>query len=355
MSKKSSRKQKIGLHLIFAGFVFLVLLITLVITGLLIYILQKSGLYNAWAGRFTGFRMFLFIAVICQSVGMILSYLFGMIFMAPVNSAIDTMNALASGDFSVRLRFRSFLGDMKMIRGLTDSFNKMAKELENTEMLRNDFINNFSHEFKTPIVSIAGFAALLRKSDCTEEEKNEYLAIIESESKRLSEMATNVLNVSKLQNLEILTGITEYNLSEQIRECVLILEEKWEKKDLDMDLNFREYDIQGNEELLQQVWLNLLDNAVKFSDEKGTIGIVIDEKDGMLDVSVSNTGSTIPEDRIPKLFDKFYQADESHAREGNGVGLAIVKRITDLHKGSIRVSSNDGFTVFTVSLPAVQK
>jgi signal transduction histidine kinase len=218
-------------------------------------------------------------------------------------------------------------------------------------MLRSDFINNFSHEFKTPIVSIAGFTKLLRKGNLSQPQKEEYLAIIETESLRLSQMATNVLNLTKVENQTILTDVTEYNLSEQIRSCILLLSEKWEEKEIDYVLDFREYSIHANEELLKQVWINLLGNAVKFSPHGGTIEVRITEQPDTMTVSVMNTGSTIAPEQQAKIFRKFYQADESHAAEGNGIGLAIVKRVVELHEGTVSVASGNGRTTFTVVLP----
>lgn len=179
----------------------------------------------------------------------------------------------------------------------------------------------------------------------------EYLDIIEEESMRLSYMATNVLNLTKVENQSILSDVSAYNLSEQIRSCVLLLESKWEKKDLVFCLEFEEHTITANEELLKQVWINLIDNAVKFSPEKGRIKIQIGEEDASLKVSVSNTGSEIPAEKREKIFSKFYQAEESHAAEGNGIGLAIVKHIVHLHKGSVTAASGTGVTTFTVLLP----
>ena len=238
------------------------------------------------------------------------------------------------------------------MKELADSFNKMAEELENTEMLRSEFINNFSHEFKTPIVSIAGFAKLLKRGDLTEEQREEYLDIIEEESLRLSRMATNVLNLTRVENQAILTNVTEFNLSEQLRGCVLLLERKWEKKGLSFQLEFGEYMISANEELLREVWINLLDNAIKFSPDGAVIEVEIREYDGTIWVSVANMGSVIPEESIEKIFHKFYQVDESHSLEGSGVGLAIVKRVLTLYQGSISVRSGEGRTVFTAELPA---
>ena len=218
-------------------------------------------------------------------------------------------------------------------------------------MLRSDFINNFSHEFKTPIVSIAGFAKLLRRGNLPEEARNEYLAIIEEESMRLSQLATNVLNLTKVENQVILTDADNFNLSEQIRNCFLMLETKWGKKNIDPLLPEDEFTIYGNEEMLKQVWINLLDNAIKFSEQNKPVEVTIRQNEDKTEVSVSNYGEPIPMKSIDRIFNKFYQADQSHATEGNGVGLAVVKKIVELHAGEIRVDHVDGKIVFTIILP----
>ena len=228
----------------------------------------------------------------------------------------------------------------------------MAEDLENTEMLRSDFINNFSHEFKTPIVSISGFAKLLKHGDLTEEQKAEYIGIIAEESSRLASMATNVLNLTKVENQTILTGQTTFNLSEQIRGCILLLESKWSAKNIEFHIDFDEYDVYANEEMLKQVWINLIDNAVKFSPDYGIVSVGISENNGLITVSVTNSGTDIPTESIDRIFNKFYQADESHSSEGNGIGLAIVKQAVKLHGGTVAADSRKGRTTFTVMLPA---
>jgi signal transduction histidine kinase len=284
-------------------------------------------------------------------IGTVLASTMGMLPLKPVNKIINTLNRLAGGDYRARLNFNGPLGRNRTIREITDSFNAMAAELENTEMLRSDFINNFSHEFKTPIVSIAGFAKLLKRGNLSEEERLEYLDIIERESLRLSDMATNVLNMTKVENRRILTDVTTFNLSEQLRNCVLLLEEKWTKKDLNWDIDLDEHMISGNEELLREVWVNLLDNAIKFSPAGETVTITVQEEQEQTQVSVTNRGSEIDPARMDRIFQKFYQGDPSHTAEGNGIGLAIVKRVTELHGGSVRAASRDGSTCFTVTLP----
>ena len=172
---------------------------------------------------------------------------------------------------------------------------------------------------------------------------------------RLSYMATNILNMTKVENQEILTDVTNFNLSEQIRFAVLLMEEQWTKKNIELQLDFDEHEIEANEELLKQVWINLVDNAVKFAPRCATVAMDICATAESFIVSISNTGQDIPPEKQKKLFNKFYQADESHAQEGNGIGLAVVKKIVDLHNGWISVKSEGGMTVFTVELPKKPK
>ena len=167
---------------------------------------------------------------------------------------------------------------------------------------------------------------------------------------RLANMATNVLNLTKVENQTILTDVSVFNLSEQIRSAVLLLEGSWEKKRLDLKLDFDEYEIEASEELLKQVWINLIDNAVKYSPDGGFLEVGIEEKNDRIDVTVKNPGDISLEAKL-KIWNKFYQADESHSSIGNGIGLAVVKRVVELHGGSIRVESNPSFTKFTVTLP----
>jgi len=182
----------------------------------------------------------------------------------------------------------------------------------------------------------------------------QYLDAIEEESMRLSYMATNVLNMTKVENQTILSDVTRFNLSEQVRDVLLLLENNWTKKNIDLQLDFNEFEIEANEELLKQVWINLIDNAVKFAPRCGTVALDISEAGESIAVTVSNTGKDIDPEKVPKIFNKFYQADESHAGEGNGIGLAIVKRVVDLHGGKVTVKSQNGMTSFTVELPRRQ-
>ena len=351
MKSLEERKQRLSLTLLFAGLVFVFLLVTMLLVAGVIAILMHQGILRIGQTRPVSSSFLWILALTSVAGGTILAATVGRIPLRPVNNMINAMNRLAAGDFKTRLSVSGLLAKFPVVKELTESFNKMASELESTEMLSSDFINNFSHEFKTPIVSIAGFAKLLKKGNLSREEQMEYLDIIESESLRLSVMATNVLNLTKIENQTILTDIEEYNLSEQLRNCVLMLENKWTNKNIDLKLDFEEYTIVANEELMKQVWLNLLDNAVKFCPENGLLEVDIGEVSGGIQVSVRNSGEEIPPESRNRIFLKFYQADESHATEGNGIGLAIVQKVVELHGGSVTVESGNGSTTFSVILP----
>ena len=349
---KQEGRTHFGLISLFIGILFLTGLINSGVTAMVVYLLVRGGIlvFASEVVPDVG-RLMVMSMVFSIPIGLILALTASMFSLKPVRNLIDGMDRLASGDFGTRVNAGSIMRRYPAFVAVTESFNKMAQELERTEMLRSDFVNNFSHEFKTPIVSIAGLAKVLKRGNLTQAQREEYISAIEEESMRLSSMATNVLSLTKVENQTILTDISEYNLSEQIRFCVLLLENKWSRKNIEYQLEFEEYNISASEELMKQVWINLLDNAVKFTPEGHTIQVRIARKERSIVVDVINTGSQIPRESLDKIFYKFYQADESHATQGNGVGLAIVKRIVQLHGGKVCASSENDVTDFTVELP----
>lgn len=352
--KANERKSRLSLTLLLAGIVFLILLAAIALGTLTAYLFVKFASLGGGVEKI-GFLAGLFLmAGVSLVIGFIISILLLKVSLKPINRLVNGLNSLAAGNFETRIEYRGVIGNHPTFNEITKSFNTLASELESTEMLRSDFVNNFSHEFKTPIVSIAGFAKILQSKEVNEEQKKQYLNAIEEESLRLSYMATNVLNMTKLENQSILSDVTRFNLSEQVRSAVLLLERSWDKKKIELILDFDEFLIEANEEMLKQVWINLIDNAIKFAPQYGTVKIDIEQSGELLRVSVCNTGEEIPEESIGKIFNKFYQADESHSSEGNGIGLAIVKKVVDLHSGRIDVKSKNGVTFFNVELPSVQ-
>lgn len=271
-------------------------------------------------------------------------------YLKPIEEIRDATNKMAKGDFSVRVV--EWNGENE-IASLQRSFNRMAQELDNTEMFRSDFINTFSHEFKTPIVSIRGFAKQLNNPDLTEEQRQEYINIIVNESDRLANMSSNVLLLSKFENVEIITDREPFSLDEQIRNVILLLEKKWTAKNLELDIELESVTITNNQEMIQHIWNNLLDNAIKFSPHNGTLSVRCRFTNaGQVIVRISDQGIGMTCDEISHIYDKFYQADTSHVTTGNGLGLSIVRRIVKLTKGHIDVTSTPGDgTTFTVILP----
>ena len=345
------QKKGFSLTLLFALLTFGILAASVAVAAALSYVLTRFDILPIQAERFPeGLQLLIFASVVSVIVGALLSMLAVRIPLRPINWLIDQMNRLADGDFQARVHFKKPISMIPAFLEVEKSFNKMAQELGDTEMLRQDFVNNFSHEFKTPIVSIAGFAKLLQRADLDEQQRTEYIDAIVEESARLSSMATNVLKLTKVENQTILTGVTEYNLSEQLRSAVLLLENDWTAKNIELDMEFPEVNIRANEELMKEVWINLLHNAVKFSPEYGPLQVRILQEEDAVRVTIANSGE-IPVEEQKRIFQKFYQTDRSHFSAGNGVGLSIVKKIVELHRGSVQVESQGGAVIFSVTLP----
>lgn len=333
------------LSLLFAFVVFLILFFTMGLAFIGFELLSHFGVLSGTEFKRIPLMAFCLASVV---IGTILAAAFSRKPLRPMREMMNATDRIADGDYSVRLDIRG----PEDFRTLSEKFNHMAEELGSVELLRTDFINNFSHEFKTPIVSIRGFAKALKWDDLSPEERESYLDIIISESERLSELSANVLYLSKIEKQTILTEKRSFNLSEQIRLVVALLDRKLSEKSLKIIFDSKEYQVTGNEEMMKQVWINLLDNAIKFSPSGACIEISIrDTEDGLLSVSLTDHGSGISQEAQNHIFDKFYQADASHATQGNGLGLAIVKKIVDLHGGRISVHSSSQGSTFEVLLP----
>lgn len=280
--------------------------------------------------------------------GAVLIVLFGKKAVKPIVDLTHATQEVAKGNFDIQVENRS----NDEIGQLTQNFNKMTRELKNIEYLRKDFISNVSHEFKTPIASIQGFAKLLQNGNLSEEEKEEYTDIIVEETARLSNLSSNILKISKLENQEILEQKVKFSLDEQIRKCILLLEHNWSKKNIEFDIDLDRTEYLGDEELLQQVWINLISNSIKFSHDNGKIDISLKNLDSHIEVKVIDYGIGMSKETANRVFEKFYQGDKTHSSEGNGLGLPLVKRILDICGGSITVESElNKQTSFIVNLP----
>lgn len=292
------------------------------------------------------------LVLMCILFAVVFTMGFGGQHIKPVHRVNKAMKQVSKGDFSIRVDDGNCVGE---IRELVQSYNHMAEELSGIEMFRTDFINNFSHEFKTPIVSIRGFAKQLERDDLTDEQRREYTRIIVTESERLANMSANVLLLTKLENQQIITDKTVYALDEQLRSCILLMEKQWSEKNLDLRLDLDELQYEGNEEMMSHIWVNLISNAIKFSPEGGVLEVSCMRVQDFIIVHVRDEGQGMDVATQARIFEKFYQGDSAHATEGNGLGLSLVKRIVDLCQGKITVNSAPGQgTTFSVYLPIEQ-
>ena len=253
---------------------------------------------------------------------------------------------VARGNFNVELFTRS----QDEVGELMRNFNVMTKELRQSEYLKKDFVSTVSHEFKTPITAIEGFAKLLRNKDLTPEQFNEYTEIIIKETKRLGGLSTNLLRLSVLDNSDFSPACALFYMDEQIRSTILLLERAWDEKNISFDITMDEMLYNGNEELLSQVWINILQNAIKFSPQGGVVGVKLTDKSNFVLVEISDNGPGIAPQHHDKIFTRFYKASKQNT-DGNGLGLPIAKRIVELCRGEIGFVTEKGSTTFYVKLP----
>lgn len=278
-------------------------------------------------------------------VGVVMTVVIGNPIVKLMDELERILKEITKGNYKVRLK------DTKYLKEMNRNFNKMISELDSVEILRNDFVNNFSHELKTPLVSIKGYAEELKRGGLTEEEKNKYLDIIINESNRLTSLSTNILNLSKVEQQQILTDLAKVNVGEEVRQVVLIELKKIEKKNISLDLDIDDCYTLANEGMLEQVFINIIENSIKFTEPNGKINIKVYEKNSKVIVKIKDNGKGIERENLNHIFDKFYTTKDRNNNIGNGLGLALAKRIVDLHEGSIEVSSEkDKYTEFTIIL-----
>ena len=257
----------------------------------------------------------------------------------PIKKLCSAMERVADGDFKIRLKTNS---SSREIQELYSGFNLMTRELDSTEILQSDFVSNVSHEFKTPIGAIEGYAMLLQDCDNLTDEQKEYVEKINFNTKRLSSLAGNILLLSKFENQTINTQKSEFSLDEQIRQSIVMLEPDWGKKNIEFDAEMDSVKYTGNESMLRHVWDNLIGNAIKFDPVGGMVKIRLAEENGQIRFTIEDNGPGISPEAQKHIFDKFYQADSSHKEEGNGLGLALVKRILSIDGGEIFAENIDG-------------
>lgn len=341
--EKSNRSWR--LSAMFSLLIFLSLTITVALTGALAMLLFHLGILS---GPNRGVVIFV-VAAVSVLVGTVLSKYAGRHPLSAISAMSEATKEVAKGNFDVAVAEES---PIRELRDMAHNFNRMTKELAGTELLRSDFVENVSHEFKTPLSAIEGYATLLQKPGLSEEKRAEYTGKILYNTRRLSTLTSNILLLSRLENQELDIPRETFCLDEQLREVILSQEEGWAGKDLELEVDLDSADYRGNRDLLAQVWQNLLGNAVKFVPERGLVRVLLRREANRLRVSVVDTGPGMSGEVQRRVFEKFYQGDPSRASQGNGLGLALAKRVVDLHGGEIVVSSKEGKgTTFTVYLP----
>lgn len=342
LPKKENSASMSSIWLYFILIVLAILTVTVVVATTLAKLINDLLDINI---EFTIYAWTLLFSVL---IGGTMSVLIVKIFFTPVIKLSNAMKSVAAGDFGVRVKPDS---SIKEINVMTENFNLMVKELQATEILQSDFVSNVSHEFKTPLAVVEGYATLLRDDSLVQSEREVYLDKILLNTKRLSDLVGNILLLSKVDNQAILSKKTKFRLDEQIRQTVVLLEPKWSAKNILPEVNLEEIVYEGNEQIFQHVWTNLIDNAIKFDGEGGLLKITLKTQANDIVFSVEDSGPGISEAAQSHIYDKFYQADSSHKSEGNGLGLSLVKRILDISGGKIEYANGkNGGGVFTVTI-----
>ncbi|MCM1439056.1 MAG: HAMP domain-containing histidine kinase [Roseburia sp.] len=341
MNRKKS-KWRIAL-----GYAMFFLLIAVIVTAaVMVYDCVKGYGVKAVAGIMFG--VVVLLAALCTAVD-ILRRKFTV--KAPVDRILDATERIARGDFSVRLEIKHRVNDYDEFDYIAENLNKMAAELDKNEVLKSDFISNISHEIKTPLAVIRNYAEALKSDNLSSEERRGYADTLCAASERLTGLTVNILKLNKLENQQLTPEFSEVRLDVMLADCVLGFEDAIEKKNIILDCDLAEISLVTSPSYLEIVWNNLLSNAVKFTPEGGKISVSLSEEEGKAAVTVRDTGCGISPETGGRIFDKFYQGDTSHSGEGNGLGLALVKKVIDVLGGEIYVESETGKgSAFTVKL-----
>ena len=342
-SEKPKKKPRWGLRFQFSITTVSLFLIITLIAWFILWLLNRLLQIRLVMPDILWLTLFVLVLGIAGSL------LLTQIFFEPISRLGRAMGQVATGNFKVRLEPA---GHFREIRKIYSDFNLMTRELSNTEILQSDFISNVSHEFKTPINAIEGYAALLQDRSLTPEEQGQYIDKILYNTNRLSTLVGNILLLSRINNQAIHLKPQLYRLDEQIRQAILALETKWTAKSIDFDVDLAETQYEGYEGLMFHVFTNLIDNAVKFDPPGGYIRLRLRPVQGQAVFTIEDNGPGIRPEDMERIFDKFYQSDNSHQEDGNGLGLALVKRIVTENGGSITVENRpEGGSCFRVSLP----
>mgnify|MGYP005811359055 CR=1 FL=1 len=357
MNGKDKRQKSIRWLLALRRYLLFFLLMAFIITCCMLLFLSELAETTGvaltqdkidYAAKIT-FANVLFLSLLCTVIDGIRRRL---MVDRPVRKIVDAAKRIMKGDFSVRIPPLRRMDDADGFGVIVEYFNKMAEELSGIETLRSDFTANVSHELKTPLAVMQNYGVMLQRPDLPEEKRLEYARAVTDASRRLADLITKILKLNKLENQQIYPKTEAFNLGEQLCECLLAFEGAWEDKGLEIETDIEEdVVVDTDAELLSLVWSNLFSNAVKFTQPQGKISLSLKSEGDSAVVRVADTGCGIPPEVGRHIFEKFYQGDPSHATQGNGLGLALVKRVMEIVGGEISVSSEAGKgSAFTVKL-----
>ena len=322
----------------------------LALTMLLAYhggLLNFENIYEV--GRIGMLIMVIIFFIVSVAIGLLVFYRFNQMFLIPLNELSTALKQVEKGNYDVAVKTDV---PVRELYRLMNGFNQMTKEISSVELLKKDFISYFSHEFKTPITSIRGFSRQIKERELDSEKQKEYIDIIYRESDRLIKMSSNVLTLTKLEHQTTLTNTTVFSLDEQLRRTMLVLEKQWMEKELQLDLELQKVEIESNEEMIKQIWVNVIGNGINYSHQEGKLKIECKKDGEFAKVRIRDYGVGMPDTVRERIFEKFYQGDASHGESGNGLGMSIVKRIIDLCGGRIVIKSQlKKGTVVIVYLP----
>lgn len=343
----SSDRKAFKTVFFFTLIVFFDMIITMLIMGLLAGLVFYFDWIRLGHSNFL-FPLFMF-GVFSVIMGTCIARLIGGRTMGTIRKLSEASKRVAKGDFEVQLDENVPIEEMRV---MAQNFNLMVRELNRTEILRSDFIVNVSHEFKTPLSSIEGYVTLLQNKNLSEEKRDEYTQKILTNTHRLSSLTGNILLLSRLENQEIEIKKERFSLDEQLRQTVLMFQDAWMEKEMELDVELDATEYEGNKELLSHVWQNIFGNAIKFTPPKGNIGVYLVKNTDRVEVSIKDDGIGMDAETQKRIYEKFYQGEHSHSSSGNGLGMSLVKRIVDIHGGTVSVFSEQGKgSEFKVSFP----
>lgn len=331
--------KSIRFRLIFIN-IFTVILSSLIALSISTFITGVLSFFDIEMPRLFGLALKEVLApIITIVISLVTITLMSQNIVQPIIEINEATKKISEGSFDINLDTQYLEDEFKQ---LAENFNIMAQELKNNEYLHKNFTQNVSHEFKTPVAIISGYVKLIEDKNTSAEERSEYCSIIEKECEKLTQLSANLLSLSRLDNQNILSDNDTFMLDEQIRQSIIHLEPKWSRKNIDFNIDTDAVSYTGSEALLAQVWTNLIDNAIKFSNNNGIITLRLHETETYIIATVEDRGVGMEKDTAAHVFDRFYQGDTSHKSDGNGLGLSIVKSIIEHSNGKIEVESTPG-------------